>query len=156
MDASGPVSRAMEDDHRRLDAVLARVEAAGPAPGPLYDEFRSGLLRHMWVEEHLLMPRVRKAVPSVGKILDRLHSDHGALTALLVPVPTPGILATIRAILAPHNRIEEEPGGLYELYGEEPSLDRAPIIPLRACSEGPEALAYCRRALGRVGIEPLF
>ena len=156
MDDSGPVSRAMEDDHRRLDAILARVEAAGLAPGPLYDEFRAGLLRHMWVEEHDLMPKVRLSALSVGKILDRLHSDHGALTALLVPVPTPGILATIRAILAPHNRIEEEPGGLYSLCEGEPSLECAPVIPLRACSEGPQALAYCRRALRRVGIEPLF
>lgn len=156
MDSPGPVFRVMEDDHRRLDALLARVEAAGPAPGPLYDEFRSGLLRHMWVEEHEMMPRVRESFPDACEALDRLHREHGALTALLVPVPTPGILATIRAILAPHNRIEEEPGGLYERFGEEPSLDRAPVIPLRACSEGPEAPAYCRRALARVGIEPLF
>lgn len=152
--AEGPVAARMAADHARLDALLERVEAEGLRPGPSYDEFREGLLRHMWIEEHVLIPLAGKDG------FDRLKQDHGALTALLVPVPTPGILSALRGILGPHNGLEEAPQGLYALCdrasgaGAGAAMDRAPRIPLRPCDPGGSALAACRRAVLRAGYDP--
>ena len=35
------------------------------------------------------------------------------MTSLLIPTPTAKILSALRAVLEPHNRMEEEEGGLY-------------------------------------------
>lgn len=152
--ADGPVAVFMAADHVRLDALLARVEAEGLRPGLAYDEFREGLLRHMWVEEHILIPRAGK--DSFG----RLRQDHGALTALLVPVPSRGVFSAMRGILGPHNRLEEAPDGLYALCDRASDssilcdMGRAPRIPLRPCDPDESALAASRRAVLRAGYAP--
>jgi hypothetical protein len=38
--------------------------------------------------------------------------DPGALAALLVPTPTPGVMSTIRHILGNHNALEEAGDGV--------------------------------------------
>lgn len=152
--AEGPVAALMAADHARLDALLARVEAEGFLPGPSYDEFREGLLRHMWVEEHVLMPL------AAGGEHDALRRDHGALTALLVPVPSSGVFSALRGILGPHNRSEEAPQGLYARCDQAArpetmaDMQKAPPIPLRPCDPEATALAACRRALRRAGYDP--
>ena len=82
----GKIYRYLADDHRRLDALLERamsdpenIDAAA------YAQFRSGLLKHIGVEEKVL----------------------------LVPWPTAPVVAAIRAIFKVHNPIEE-PGGMYD------------------------------------------
>ncbi len=154
-------SRIMSADHERLEDLLRKVEESGHEPGVLYDKFRAGLLRHMWIEEHLMIPPALKTKEGARKHADfaRLKLDHGALTALLVPVPSAGIFAAIRGIVEPHNRLEEDSGGLYEICdaasGEEfvEKMKSAPAIPLRACDDRPTALAACRRALKRAGYD---
>ena len=111
----GPVARYLSEDHDRLDALLQRATAqAGTIDAAAYSEFRAGLLKHIGMEEKILLPAAQQArggtpLPSAA----RLRLDHGALAALLVPTPTPAIIATIRRILTPHNALEEEPGGVY-------------------------------------------
>lgn len=112
----GPIFQFLAEDHARLDALLARA-VAGPAEVDLaaYGAFRQGLLRHIALEEKILLPAARTArggepVPQAR----RLRIDHGALAALLVPTPTPEIAREIRKILGPHNEAEEGEGGLYE------------------------------------------
>jgi len=112
----GPLAQFLAGDHDRLDALLRRALAR---PGEIdrepYDAFRAGLLRHIALEEKILLPAARRA--RGGEPLHmarRLRVDHGAITSLLVPTPTPEVAAEIRSILEPHNLAEEEPGGLYE------------------------------------------
>ena len=113
---SGKIHRYLAGDHERLDALLERamsdpenIDAAA------YAQFRSGLLKHIGMEEKVLLPAAQKLrggepLPVAAK----LRLDHGALVALLVPSPTAPIVAAIRAILKVHNPIEEDPGGVYD------------------------------------------
>jgi hypothetical protein len=113
---SGKIHRYLAGDHERLDALLERA-MSDPAhiDSAAYGQFRSGLLRHVAMEEKVLLPAAQKlrggeALP----IAPKLRLDHGALTVLLVPSPTASIVAAIRAILAAHNPIEEDPDGVYD------------------------------------------
>lgn len=112
---AGPVTGWLAQDHARLDALLARaVATAGAFDRPAFDAFRAGLLRHIAIEEKILLPAAREA--RGGEPLPearRLRIDHGALAALLVPSPTPELVAELRTILEPHNLVEEGPGGVY-------------------------------------------
>ena len=113
----GPLFRFLADDHARLAELLRRAEADGEkiAYGH-YAEFRAGLLKHIAMEEKILLPAVRRRRGGQPlPIADKLHRDHDALAALLVPTPTPALLARIRAILSDHNFIEEGPQGVYEV-----------------------------------------
>ena len=105
----------LAEDHRRLDALLQAAMSDPDKVEPVaYDQFRSGLLRHIGMEEKILLPslqRLQSGVPFPHAA--KLRFDHGALAALLMPTPTPPILAAIRAILSAHNRLEEGPEGLY-------------------------------------------
>ena len=99
------------------DGRCARVTRGRPraARDPTaYAEFRKGLLRHIGMEENILLPVAQRArdgqpLPADG----RLRLDHGALAALLVPTPTPTILGALRGILARHSALEEGPDGVY-------------------------------------------
>ena len=71
------------------------------------------------VEEKILFAAAKTArggepVPEFA----RLRADHARLTALLVPTPTPEIVAQIRAVLAPHNELEERGEGTYAVCME--------------------------------------
>jgi hypothetical protein len=112
----GAIADFLAADHDRLDRLLAEATAE---PGRIalepFARFREGLLRHIGMEEKALFPAAKEArggapVPEFA----RLRADHGRLTALLVPTPTPELVADIRAVLAPHNALEEALGGVYE------------------------------------------
>lgn len=115
---SGPLFEFFRADHRRLDGLLQRAVAA---PGGAIDEsayaaFRAGLLRHIALEEKLLLPAARRR--RGGEPLEtarRLRVDHGALALLLVPSPTRELVREIRSILEPHNALEEGADGLYAI-----------------------------------------
>ena len=80
-----------------------------------YAQFRSGLLKHIGMEEKVLLPAAQKLRGGEPlPVAPKLRLDHGALAALLVPTPTAPLVAAIRAILKAHNPIEEDPGGIYE------------------------------------------
>jgi len=104
-----PLHHYLTRDHERLDALLAAALGGdGAIDEAAYSEFRRGLLRHIGIEERILFPLLRTAVT------ERLHKDHAALAALLVPPPTRADVEQIRAILVEHNPLEEGPGGFYE------------------------------------------
>lgn len=100
---NGPRSRFLSDDHRRLDALLDRAMAV---PGRIdlvaFGEFRGGILRHIGMEEKVLIPAARRARGGEAlPIAAKLRVDHGAIAAMLVPTPTPAIVADVRAFPAP-------------------------------------------------------
>jgi len=113
----GPIHQFFAADHRRLDALL---QAATRTPGEVdmlpFGTFRAGLLKHIGMEEKLLFPALRAALGErVAGTTAKLRVDHGALAALLVPTPAHAMIADIRSLLVPHNRREEEVGGVYDL-----------------------------------------
>ncbi|HXG50060.1 MAG TPA: hemerythrin domain-containing protein [candidate division Zixibacteria bacterium] len=161
---AGTISSFLSDDHKRLDALLRKaVSQPGRLDAGAYAAFRAGLLKHIGMEEKILLPAVQQLrggepPPMAAK----LRLDHGALAALLVPSPTPGIVAALRAILDLHNALEEGPGGLYELCdslagGEAGELlDRlraAPEVSVAPHNDGPGVLEATRRALQRAGYD---
>jgi hypothetical protein len=161
---SGPLYHFFAADHRRLDAFLRRAMTdAGVIEHGAYAEFRAGLLKHIGMEEKILLPTVQRL--RGGKPLAmaaKLRLDHGALAALLVPTPTPTIIAALRAILGTHNALEEGPGGLYEccerLVGAEAEallaeLHAAPEVPVAPHADGPQVMDVVRRTLTRAGYD---
>src|SRR6516162_7083226 len=100
----GKIYRYLADDHVRLDRLLQRVEDSPERfESSVYAEFRAGLLKHIGMEERILLPAAQRLRGGERlPIAARLRLDHGALAALLVPSATPGIIAAIRTILAAH------------------------------------------------------
>jgi hypothetical protein len=121
----GAIHRFLQEDHARLDGLLARVvDASGSIDVAIFDEFCAGLFRHIAMEEKVLLAGAAKLRGGAPLEIERqLRADHAALGALMVPTPTRDTIASIRSILAEHNPIEESPGGLYDacerLFGTE-------------------------------------
>ena len=143
---AGTIYRYLVEDHARLDAALLCGD---------YSEFREGLLRHIGMEQKLLLPIIGPTA-----LTERIHLDHGALAALLVPTPTPDILTAIRTILEKHNLLEEGPGGLYEecerLLGADVvqvliRLQNAPPVPVAKHVDNQISMDSARAALQRAG-----
>jgi hypothetical protein len=161
---AGDIYRFLADDHARLDALLQRA-AADPTAIDLsaYAEFRAGLLKHIGMEEKILLPAAqRRRGGEPLAIAAKLRLDHGALAALLVPTPTPAIVAAIRTILEAHNPLEEGPGGLYEqcenLAGTEAEqilarLRSAPEVKVAPHIDAPKVIEATRRALANAGYD---
>ena len=78
-----------------------------------YAEFRAGLLRHIGLEEKILLSAAR-AARDAKAALDCIQAPAPSrrLTALLVATANGAIVGGIRAILELHNRLEESPGGV--------------------------------------------
>ena len=154
---AGPVTQWLSADHERLGELLDR-SLSDPAA---YDEFRRGLLRHIGMEEKVLLPAARRArggepLPSAA----RLRLDHGAIAALLVPPLSPAIRAALRGILERHNVLEEGPEGVYaqceRMAGDEAaalleSLRSYPDVPVNPHVDLGIALEAAVRALARAG-----
>lgn len=160
----GSIHQLLVEDHRRLEALLTCAAADPGAMGlDAYREFRSGLLRHIGMEENILIPAAHGArggqpLPIAAKI----RLDHGALASLLVPPPSPEIITAIRAILSDHNLLEEGPEGLYEtcekLVGNVlttlvEKLRAAPYPRLRPHVTNAMVLEALRGALARAGYD---
>jgi hemerythrin HHE cation binding domain-containing protein len=160
----GPVYRLLVDDHARLDGLLARATAHGDEiAGAEFAAFRRGLLRHIGMEEKILLPAARRARGGVPlPEAARLRLDHGALAALLVPSPTPAVVTAIRAVLARHNPLEEGPDGVYatceRIVGEDAGallaeLRAAPEVPVAPHVDSQRVMESARRALARAGYD---
>ncbi len=154
----------LERDHKRLDQLLAR---AGCDPENIdmaaFGEFRRGLLKHIGMEEKILLPAIQRL--RCGEplpIATRLRLDHGAIAALLVPTPRGAVLRALKTVLAIHNRVEEGPDGVYAECDRiadtdsEPLVGRlraAPEVPAAAHVDGPKVESAARRALTRAGFD---
>ncbi|MCO5230319.1 MAG: hemerythrin domain-containing protein [Chitinophagales bacterium] len=105
------------EDHRRLDDLLERaIEQADNYQMEYYEAFRTGLLKHIKMEEKVLFPAAQLANGGVPlEKAAQLRLDHGALTALMVPTPFPDLIKVLKYILEIHDRVEEEEGGVYDI-----------------------------------------
>ena len=156
----GPIERHLSEDHLRLERLLRQAVATpGAFDRPAFDAFRAGLLRHIGIEEKVLLPATREA--RGGEPLPmarRLRIEHGAIASLLVPTPSPEIVAEIRKILEPHNALEEDPGGLYQTCdallgaGSAEIVERMrayPPVKVAAYNDGPRVLRTAAEALAQ-------
>ena len=159
---TGLLTEFLVEDHRRLDGLLQAVVAhPGMIDSHAYAQFRAGLLRHIGMEEKILLPaaqRLRGGEPL--PLAAKLRLDHGALAALLMPTPTAAILATIQDILVDHNVLEEGAAGLYETCDALAGSNGEPILAaLRAAldvavmryNDSPAVMSAVHRALERAG-----
>lgn len=159
-----PLYQFFAEDHHRIDKLLNKAtEQPGEIEMNYYHQFRTGLLRHIKMEEKTLFPASKKADPALmQKLIPRYRLDHGALTALMVPPPTLPLIKVIRYVLEKHDMAEEEPGGLYdvcevltqgqtqELLGQLADTDEVPVHPPNPT---PIAIESARRALERAGYD---
>lgn len=160
----GMLTRYLAEDHDRLDALLRRaLRNQGSIDPEPYAEFRAGLLRHISMEEKVMLPEVaRMQGGRQADVAARLRLDHGAIVALMVPSPTPSTVATLLHILGIHNELEEKDGGVYELAdtlsgeGAEDLLRRlreTPPVAVLPHNDRPGILDATRRAVARAGYE---
>lgn len=148
----------LRGEHDRLEALLFAT-LADPArlDHEAYGAFRAMLLRHIALEEKLLLPAVRRLrggdpLPEAH----RLRIEHAALTSLVVPTPDVALVREIRDLLARHEVREEGEGGVFatceDLLGDESvALAEAarafPAIKILPHYDGPRVVRTAREAL---------
>ena len=105
------------NDHRRLEAFLkSATEDNGDVQIEHYNAFRTGLLKHIKMEEKILFPAAQKANDGVPlPLAAKLRLDHAAITSLLVLPPDASLIKVLWYILDRHDLAEEEPGGMYDV-----------------------------------------
>lgn len=147
-------------DHERIAGLLARAREGDLAA---YEALRGALLRHIGLEEKILLPALAARGVDAGALGAQLRVDHGALAAMFVPSPSPELLARIAELLSVHDPLEEGPHGLYAraddaLAGDADLLERlrrAPTPPLAKHFDGPRSHAaiaeLVRRAMEQRG-----
>ena len=154
----------LERDHRRLDHLLSYA-ASDPntVERGAFAEFRRGLLKHISMEEKILLPTVqalRRGEPL--RIAAQLRLQHGAIAALLVPSPRSAVVNALKVVLARHNPIEEGTAGVYaecdrivgpELVGLLGRLQAAAEVPVARHVDSEKVEASARRALTRAGFD---
>ena len=151
-------------DHLRLADLLVRATSNPPTIDVSeYAAFRCGLLRHIAMEEKVLLPFAKRARGgNAFPIAAQLRRQHAAIAALLVPTPTPLIVGRLRLVLAHHNALEEGTEGVYAasdaLAG--PNADRlleelraVPDVLVNPFTDAERALKSIDHHLRRIGLD---
>ena len=102
------------EDHVRLHLLFERATRGWLIDMKCFAEFRAGLLRHIAIEEKLLLRAARDARGGVP--IERAHQvriQHGAISSLLVPTPDHALCDELASLLADHNALEESDDGVY-------------------------------------------
>lgn len=152
------------EDHHRIDKLLHKAtEQPNEVDMNYYLQFRTQLLRHIKMEEKILFPAAKKVnLAIMQELLPQYRLEHGALTALMVPLPTPSLTKVIRYILKIHNMREEGIEGLYDVcetltQGKTQELLNQLIdtdeVPLHPPNPAPIALEAARRTLVKAGYD---
>ncbi len=156
-----PLHSFFTEDHRRLDNLLNQAtKDPHNVEMTSYSRFRTGLLKHIKMEETILFTAAQKHNGSQFALIPKLRLDHGALTALMVPSPSPKVIRALRFILEKHDLLEEETGGLYDACDALSAADVETIlhaikntseVPVHAHRDEPYILEATHRALARAG-----
>jgi hypothetical protein len=148
----GPIEAFLTADHERLDGLLSKSQRAdGSIEAATYAELRQGLLRHIAMEEKVLLPYAKnKRGGEALPIAAALRKDHGEIASLLVPSPSTAICTQLRAALERHNPLEEGAGGLYATCDALAGPDAGDVVDrLKAQPAVPMAPHYDGPLLGR-------
>lgn len=152
------------EDHRRIESIFEEAtKDANRVDLEKYRQFRIGLLTHIKMEEKILFVAAQRA--NGGKQLPlqaKLRLDHGALTALMVCVPTPKVLKAISHIMEQHDILEEEKGGMYEACERLTQNETQQIleelknvrpVPVHPFNEAGYVLDVAKRCMVRAGFD---
>jgi hemerythrin superfamily protein len=159
-----PIYQFFTNDHRRIDELLDKATAdLTSVKEEYYQQFRTGLLKHIKMEEKILFPAAQKANGNVPlPLAAKLRLDHGALTSLMVVSPSPEVIKVLRYVLDKHDLLEEEPGGMYDVCerlteGETNALllqlEDVTEVPVHPYNEAGYALDVAKRTLLRAGFD---
>jgi hypothetical protein len=167
--SSGPehprrIYEVMAMEHLRLEGLLDLMQSRDQETNAeTYQIFRETLLRHIRIEERILLPMAQQC--SDGRPLAlaaRLRLDHGALAAMMMLPPAPRVLAAVRAVLKVHNPLEDGPGGVYERCDELVGpgrqellleIQNVPKVPVSPYIDSPAVFSAARRVLSRAGYD---
>ncbi|MEO8823766.1 MAG: hemerythrin domain-containing protein [Ginsengibacter sp.] len=152
------------NDHRRIDKLLQKaIENPADIKEEFYHQFRTGLLKHIKMEEKILFPAAQKANGNVPlPLAGKLRLDHGALTSLMVVPPTSEVIKVLLYVLNQHDLLEEEPGGMYDVCeklteGETSEiikhLESVTEVPVHPYNKAGYALDVAKRTLLRAGFD---
>jgi hypothetical protein len=154
----------MAAEHAQLDKLLdVAARESGALRNEAYQGFRERLLRHIRIEERILLPRAERRRGAPLAIAARLRLDHGALAAMLMLPPVDHAFRALRAVLDVHNPLEEAEGGVYDqceaLAGPEVAevlaqIAATPRVPASSWIDSPKILAAAQRVLARAGHDP--
>ena len=159
------LSTYLTSDHDRIDNFLQQaLTERGDINLTAYTGFRQGLLRHIGIEEKILIPALQPFLNErMKQILAQIRADHSLIVALLVPPPSKGIITALTMILEKHNWLEEANGGFYEFseqFDEQTisqlaeKIRTAPEVKSLPNNPDPKVLVATRRALERAGYNP--
>ena len=152
------------NDHRRIDELLNKAtENPAEVTEEFYHRFRTGLLKHIKMEEKILFPAAQKANDNIPlPLAGKLRLDHGALTSLMVVPPSPEVIKVLYYVLDKHDLLEEEPGGMYDVCeklteGETDEiikqLESVTEVPVHPYNKAGYALDVAKRTLLRAGFD---
>lgn len=129
------ISEYLNQDHVRLHGFLGQAVAGPEIDLEAFERFRSGLLRHIAIEEKILLREVRiRLGDAPHPAAHRLRVEHGALTSLMVPTPDRALIDEIRSLLDTHDKREEGPEGVYASCADILGAEAAEELGERAAS----------------------
>lgn len=151
-------------DHRRIEKLLDEATKDPNNINPeIYHQFRTGLLKHIKMEEKVLFPAAQRANGNVPlPLAAKLRLDHGALTALMVVPPSPEVVTVLLHVLEKHDILEEEEGGMYDVcekLAEQETealleqLRNTTEVPVLAHNTADFALEAAKKSLKRAGFD---
>jgi hypothetical protein len=106
----------LERDHAALSSALRKSRAPGGGVDlRAFDGFRHQLLRHIAIEERVLMPALVAALGQPPLFRNGLRKDHAGIAALCIPTPCLEWLQDLGELLEYHHHVEEGAGGFYDL-----------------------------------------
>ena len=151
----------MHADHARICELLESVCSPDGIDYGAYQRFRGGLLRHIAIEENILVPAIKKLRDGVDLPAARqLKHENAALASMLVPTPTNEIVARLKKLLAMHDMDAEGRDGLYaeleritgnDLENLLRRMDSAPAASLAAYRDGPKTFETIERLMLAAG-----
>ena len=159
-----PLYQFFTNDHRRIEDILDKAtEDIDHIQMDFYHEFRTGLLKHIKMEEKIFFPAAQKANGGVPlPLAAKLRLDHGAVTALMVVPPDRAVIKALRYILEQHDLLEEQPGGMYHVCEELTEVETQDLlqqlrkvteVPVHPFNKAEYALDVTKRALARAGFD---
>ena len=159
-----PLYEFFTEDHRRLEDILEKAtEDIDNIQLDKYQQFRTGLLKHIKMEEKIFFPAALKANGGVPlPLASKLRLDHGAITSLMVLPPNAEVIKVLCYILEEHDLLEEQPGGMYDVcqaltVAETEDLlqqlGQATEVPVHPFNTADYALDVTKRAVARAGFD---
>lgn len=115
----GPIERFMAQDHNEVDSWLRQsLKDDGSIDEVAYTRFRERLVRHIALEEKVLLRYARAKTGAPIPFAAALKRDHVNIVRLLASPPTKKIFVAVVEALADHAAFEEGPAGLYATCDE--------------------------------------